>query len=376
MGGDEDSDVEDGDEDPLEANRLGRTSDMPDATFANRRPPHISPERKFAPRHAVNDFAICGRYAVTATIHLRIWDTYSGESVCTIMLHGDTKVTAVAFVYPSCSLDSMSGQPRTVWAGTKDGSLFEVDIVAQTITESRSNVHSHAIVGIFQTPENIVTTVDEAGKVQIWDCSQDADQAHTNRTPSLASLPRTQRMSDKHSFVQAFGTQLWSSQGPARHHHHPTLSSTPSSALRSPSIRVYDVGPRSNFPQTQRPVYLPESAGSVGAVSAGAAIPCQPNLVYLAHESGHVSIWEKDTLACISVVRVSTFAIMALEGVVDKLWAGNREGLVHIYDTSTTPWRVVKAWKASEEPLIGLKVDLGSVAAVSAVSSETLRLCG
>lgn len=353
----DESDVPGGaDEDPLEVSRAGRLCDMPDATFANRRPPRITPERTLCAKHTVHAFGVCGRYAITATVHIRLWDTYTGESVGTVQCPGESKVTAAEYMFSDPSaLRRSAGQVSRIWAGTKDGGLYEIDLAALGVLDSRGNVHSHPIVGIFRHPGNLVSTVDEAGKVQTWASSD------TNSPPSLASNPRTNRMGDKFTYCAAFGTQLWSASGPTRHHH----PGAPSATTRSPSIRVYDVAPTANFSLTSRPLFVPENAGAVGAVLSGAAVPAQPNLVYLAHESGHVSIWEKDSLTCTAVVRVSTYAITALEGVVDKLWAGNREGMIQVFDMSTMPWKVVKAWKASDEPIYGLKVDLGSIAEVS-----------
>ena len=353
-------------EDPLEVNRATRLSDMPDATFANRRPPRISPERTLSAKHAVNAFGVCGRYAVTATVHVRLWDTYTGESVGVVQCPGEGKVTAVEYVFTDTALREQIGQISRVWAGTKDGALFEIDLGTMRVLETRTNAHSHHIAGIFRHPGNLVSTVDEAGKVQIWSSSD------PKSSPSLSSNPRTNRMGDKHTFVQAFGTQLWSSSGPSRHH----VPGQPSAVTRSPSVRVFDVAPTANFALTSRPLFLPENAGAVGAITAGAAVPAQPNIVYLAHESGHVSIWEKDNLTCVSVVRVSTYAITALVGVVDKLWAGNREGIIQVFDMGSTPWKVVKAWKASDEPICGLAVDLGSIAEVrrsESVSKKSMR---
>ena len=351
-----DSDESDGQEgeDPLEANRAGRVGDMPDATFANRRPPRITPERTLSAKHAVNAFGVCGRYAVTATVHVRMWDTYTGESVGVVQCPGENKVTAVEYIFTDTALREQRGQVDKIWAGTKDGGLFEIDLSILKVTEIRSNAHSHTIAGIFRHPGNLVSTVDECGKVQIWS-SNDSRQA-----PSLNATPRTNRMGDKHTFCQAFGTQLWSSTGPHRHH----VPGQPSAVTRSPSIRIFDVSPGANFALCSRPLFLPENVGAVGTILAGAAVPAQPNLVYLAHESGHISIWEKDSLTCISTVRISTYAITALEGVVDKLWAGNREGVIQVFDMGCLPWKVLKAWKASDEPISGLSVDLGSIAEV------------
>lgn len=347
------SSASDEEDDNSDGKRL--LNEMPDASFANRRPPKITPERKVYPKHSVNAFAIHGRYAVAATTHIRIWDTWSGESTGIVSLQGEHKVVAVEFVFSQrdrCSDGSI------IWAGTKDGKLYEVDILAQQVVDSKIGAHSHPITGIFRAENNQIVTVCEAGKVQIW-----SNATYPDAAPSLSSLPRTQRMGEKHTFVQMFGNQLWSSHGPARHSH------IPSSANKSPAIRVYDTQSDSIFNATPRALYIPDGLGQVGCIMAGAVIPCQPNIVYLAHESGHISMWERDNPRCVNVIRVSVYAITAIAGVNDLLWTGNREGSIHVYDTTHTPWKVSKAWKASDEPVIGLQVDLATLASVSANTS-------
>lgn len=98
---------------------------------------------------------------------------------------------------------------------------------------------------------------------------------------------------------------------------------------------------------------------------AAATLGNQADVVYLSHETGHISVWDRNNVTCTSVFRVSNYAITAMQGVLSHLWTGNREGLIHVYDTSQTPWKVVKAWKGLNEPIVGILVDLGSVAKVS-----------
>lgn len=330
-------------------------SEMPDASFANRRPPNITPERRLYPKHSVSAFAVHGRYAISATTHLRIWDTWTGETTGVITLQGEHKVVAVEFVFT----DAERGKDgRIAWAGTKDGNLFEVDIQAQCVIETKNSAHSSPISVIYRASGNRVVTVCESGKVQIW--SNDADP---RAAPSLSSTPRTQRLGDKHCYLKCFGEQLWSCHGPLRQS---TLSSHLSSnAVRSPTIRVYDVGGNGAANLTTRAMHTLDNGCPVGPVMAGAIIPCEPNLVYLAHETGHISKWDRTALECIDVVRVSPYAITALEGVNDMLWAGNREGSIYVYDTQHTPWKVAKAWKAADEPICGLQVDLATLGTVS-----------
>lgn len=332
-----------------------RSYEMPDSTFANRRPPQISPDRCIPLKHAIHSIAINGRYAVTGSTHLRIWDTFTGESKAVIVLgSGDTKVTALQHIHPAGRAD-LGGD--LLWAGTKDGYLYEIDLTRMECSHSRMSAHSHSITGIYLTPNNTVTTVCEAGKVQQW--SNDADPT---AMPLLSSQPKTQRLADKHTFVQAIGSQLWSSTGPHRHH----ITSTSAAAARSPAIRVYNVGLNDTaFNINMKPAYLFEAAGQVGAVMAAATLGNQADVVYLSHETGHISVWDRNNVTCTSVFRVSNYAITAMQGVLSHLWTGNREGLIHVYDTSQTPWKVVKAWKGLNEPIVGILVDLGSVAKVS-----------
>ena len=330
--------------------------EMPDATFASRQPPKISPERTVSIGSPVSAVDVCGRYAVTATSLIRIWDTWTGEVIRTILLPGENTITAVKFIYP----DGNAGKdPVVIWAGTKNGHLFEVDLGSHSLVKPKTSAHSHAISGIFRVPGNFVVTICEFGKVQIW-----SNSINLGLTPSLSSQPSTQRLSSKQSFVQIIGKQLWSSHGPQRYPAHASNMAS-KAAYRSPAIRVYDLASDTNFSITRRPVYLPESAGSVGRVTACTTIPRQSKEIYLAHDTGHISVWDSTSLTCLFVLRISSYAITALEGVLDYLWAGNREGKVYVYDVRQSPWKVIKVWKAADEPIVGLRTDLTSVATVS-----------
>lgn len=348
-------------EDPGEDKKV--SIEMPDASFANRRPPYVTPERKLLPKHSVYAFAVHGRYAISATTHLRIWDTWTGETTGVITLQGENKIVAVEFVFT----DAERGRDgRIAWAGSKDGNLFEVDIQTLQVLETKTSAHASPIAAIYRAAGNRVVTVCDSGKVQMWSNDEDPDAA-----PSLSSTPRTQRLADKHCFLKCFDDQLWSCHGPLRQS---TISSHLSSnATRSPTIRVYGVTAEGATSLTTRAMHPLDNGCPVGPVMAGTMIPCEPNLVYLAHETGHISIWDKTALQCVNVVRISPYAITAVEGVNDLLWTGNREGSIHVYDTKHTPWKVAKAWKASDEPICGLQVDLATLGTVSIYG--TVAIC-
>ena len=342
-----------------------QVSDMPDAMFASRRPPKLSPERSIALSIPVHILAVCGRYAVTATLVLKIWDTLKGELVGTFPIAGEHKFTALEFI---CAKGEAEEVPLTIWVGTKAGHLFEIDIALGTLSQTNASAHTHAILGIFQIPGNLVITICKSGKVQTWTLS-----SNPSHGSALTSLPKTQWMSEKPTFVQAIGTQLWTSHGPDRHHAH--MSSDSRRAVsRSPSIRIYDALPDNSFTLTPRQIYLPESAGWIGSVMACTTLPYISNNVYLAHDSGHVSIWSKDSFTCLKVLRLSKYAITSLQGVLDCLWTGNRQGLVHVYREGDQSWKVVKIWKAADEPIIGLRIDTHSITKVSVPTKEARHM--
>jgi hypothetical protein len=83
-----------------------------------------------------------------------------------------------------------------------------------------------------------------------------------------------------------------------------------------------------------------------GAVTAAAVLSSNPPLVYLAHEGGYVSVFDRESLACLSVLKISSSDVLALEGVGDRLWAGYRTGMIHVYDVSTKPWTTTNTWMA------------------------------
>jgi hypothetical protein len=198
-----------------------------------------------------------------------------------------------------------------------------------------------------------MATLDETGKLQLWP------------TGDLTALPRTQRLAgtgnggDKTSaggYSAVLGTQLWT-------------ASRPSGTLRSPSVRVYDLSADGGaFNVTTRPATTSSDGGvGVGGVTAACVLPSRPNKAYLAHETGHISIWDRASGTCEQLVKVSTFQITVLVGVGRQLWAGYRTGMLFVYDTgegdedpagkSPEPWQVVKKWQAHADPVIGLIVD-------------------
>ena len=337
------------DEDDAAASAL---QEFPDATFANRRPPTLRNRRPIVASQ-FSAWAVRGSRVVTAHHRLHIWRTSaSGVTSESFPIAGDQqKFLAVEF--RPADADSPEDDGRYVWCGTKDGTLYEVDVDNLVVTATRGNVHAHPVCSILRTGRAMLT-LDEGGKCVLW-----GDGAG-DRAPQLASTTesRQQRVPDKQTFAALVGDELWTSSGPT------TKAGSTAVAMRSPQVRVFDPSCSRGagaFSLLARPLVTPESAGHIGAVTASAIVPALEHLVYLAHDNGFVSVWDRSTYACVVVQRVSPYAVSALVGVRRFLWAGFRTGYICVYDVASEPWVVVKAWKAHKDPVIRLTVDPASL---------------
>jgi WD40 repeat protein len=105
----------------------------------------------------------------------------------------------------------------------------------------------------------------------------------------------------------------------------------------------------------------PLSQANVGEVTSGAIISSQPDRVYFGHIDGKVTIYSKKDFECLGVVNVSLYKISSLVGVGDNLWAGYSTGMIYVYDTRSTPWKVLKDWKAHDKPIAGIIADRTSI---------------
>lgn len=253
---------------------------------------------------------------------------------------------------------------RYVWCGTKDGQLFEFDCVERRILDSRATLHSTPVVGIFRCKEGGMCSIDENAKVQIWS-SPTSGNSSSSSLVKISGSPRAQRIAEKTNFVKMISHRLWTASGPSG------SKTAPALAQRGPSIRVYDPDPSRPWTVTPRPICIPEAVIGgivVGMVTAGAVVPSRPELIYLGHESGHVSVWEtnfgrsspssskathnnsnshnfpgtltrsktelKDTepIKFRKLIKLSNYQITAMEGVTKYLWVGFRTGNVYVYE--------------------------------------------
>ncbi|KAI4527113.1 DNase I-like protein [Schizophyllum commune Loenen D] len=335
---------------------------LPDSSRSSRRPPVLSLREPGAPplRVTVPAYiqpALAGKFAVVASgNHVRVYDMSMSDSPIIDLGSKDfglkeLKATAATF-----------RDTRHVWIGTKEGHLFELDVLTASLTGARMAAHLHAVSHIFRHGDRMLTA-DTHGKMLVFAPSEPL---------TGGSSPRVVRFAEKQDFVQLLGGKLWTANRADQHNH-----GLPS---RLPIIRVYDIfNPAAAAGKSLLPIE------HVGAVTSATIIPSLPDTVYMGHEEGFVSIWDLKTPdghpKCTEVMKVSTNDILCLEGVNEKLWVGGRGGNICVYDVVPRPWLVTNAWLAHPTiSVLSLQVDyLGMdetkrLVVASCGRDETLKL--
>ncbi|KAJ9109144.1 hypothetical protein QFC21_000472 [Naganishia friedmannii] len=330
--------------------------EYPDSSRAHRRAPEFVPRQYISTnnQHHIHAFAVCGYKLCLASHVLRIYDLSLGDAQPVITF--DPKNIGLEFKGSAIKVAAVSFRPsspgieegRYVWCGIHLGHLIEVDTVTGKATQVRAATSACAITHIFRYKEHMLS-LDENGKMQVF--GPFGKSAKEDSLTMLSPL-RTIRIAERQTFARMLGNQVWTASGPA-------TRSTTDPSVRGPTIRVYDPLGDSGENNGNGMTYTSEWTG---AVTAAAVLSSDPSLVYLAHEGGYVSIFDRDSLACVSVFKISSSDVLSLEGVGDRLWAGYRTGMVHVYDVSTKPWTTTNTWLAHpEHPLLRIQVDKSSV---------------
>lgn len=319
----------------LSASAKRAMEEYPDATRANRRPPRFVPDIRMIQPHHIFAFAVFGRHVCTGAHHVRVYDTQMSEKPMFIV---DLRETGLEFRIKDPKVTAMAFRPgshpndegRYLWCGTKDGHLWELDIMTGQVTDTRACAHGAPVLNIFRWKSHILT-LDETGKLNVYDVQQ-SDKEDSHLSPTLS---RTLRVSDRYTFARMIRGQLWTATAP-------TARSTTTAASKGATIRVYEPCATGSSP----PAKTLFTTEWTGAVTSATVLPLDPDKVYLGHEGGFVSIWSSQDLACLQVMKVSANDILALEGVGERLWAGGRKGQIHVYDVSQKPWQTTNVWTA------------------------------
>ena len=239
-----------------------------------------------------------------------------------------TKVTALVFKPSSTAED----EGKRIWLGTSIGEIHEVDVPSQSIVKTKANAHTRKeIVRMFRHASEL-WTLDDSGELNVWKPDQKG-------MPSLDSQYNNFRTTRGHTFSIALGKHLWIAAGK--------------------DIRVYAPSARSDT--EFQVLWNALSQPNTGDVHSGATLSSKPEFVYFGHQDGKVSIYNRHDFSCTGVVNVSVYKLSSLAGVGDYLWAGFNTGMAYVYDTSKTPWKVMKDWKAHEKQILGINADRSAV---------------
>ncbi|KAG8720290.1 hypothetical protein FRC08_000650 [Ceratobasidium sp. 394] len=355
--GDESSDDSDDDAPPSQAISTSTSrrfqDDMPDSSQSRRQPPKLSqfPYFRISPGAlvAVSGFWVCVAYEdigvynsqdPSAPIHMIDLEHLGLE-----WRAKEPRVTAMEF-RPA---DNPEDDGRYLWCGTKDGHLFELDIRAGTLTDVLipAGGHSLTVTHILRYGRSMFT-MDESGKIIVF------EPPEGQHNPTLSRFTRSHRAADKQSFVRVLGRHLWTSSGSG--------SVNASHATRGPPFRTYDIS-SSTF--ATKHLFPSEP---VGPALCGAIIPQQPDLVYIGHESGSITVWRYDASSsqyiCVQTVKVSNSSIICMEGVTSRLWFCTRSGSITVCEArEELPWVITNQWQAhGDSPVVHISVDPYSIA--------------
>jgi len=328
------SEEESGEEDE---EKLQGVDMMPDTSLSSRSPPLLRfRDSDSEPRIHVHPHSGCvaisgSRIIVGHHHHLKIYDLSLSDMPVLIlgtkeMGIKDAKVTCMEF-RPTLKVEDRG---FLLWVGTKEGTIFEIDVRNGVVKGTKYAAHLHPITHIFRHGHSMIT-LDESGKALIFSPTDDRNDVVLATSP-----PRVFRTTEKQDFVKMIDGKLWTA---ARVEQHGS-----GSMQRLPIIRVFDIF----SPGSPGKSLLP--SGHVGPVTSATILPSQPRTVYLGHEEGYISLWFLDTddgyPQCIEVTRVAMSDVLCLEGVNDRLWAGGRNGMISAYDVSQRPWLVTNSWNA------------------------------
>ncbi|KAK9414388.1 putative Inositol polyphosphate-related phosphatase domain-containing protein [Seiridium unicorne] len=305
------------------------TTQYPDASHINRRPPFIKKGvHEIYTKYDTRIFDVCGQYVCTSGPLTRVWSLLDGELLMSFA-HGEgVKATAVAF---KCGL-GVEDEGTRVWLGNNLGEVMEADIATQSIVGNKSMAHGrNEIIKIYRHFSEM-WTLDDSGSLHVWGPDGQG-------SPNLNNAPhQTFRLPRGHTFSMLVGDEIWHATGKEIRVFAPTLDG-----------------------RTQVQVLMrPMIAEGAGEVTSGTLIKSQKNKVFFGHADGKVSIWSQQDFTCLGVLTVSTYKINCLAGVGPQLWAGFNTGKICVYDIDKSPWVVKKDWQGHDNPVIKIHTDQAS----------------
>lgn len=351
-----------------EAIHKKRLDEFPDSTHSSRRKPAFRPAFEVhAPAHvgvvAVAGNCVCvGHHSIKVydldSLHTPLHSVELKDLLHDLKIKDNHRITALGF-RPAVNKED---EGRYLWCGMKDGHLFEFDAWNGVICDVRPYAHAGAVTNIMRYGRNMVT-VGDAGKAFVF--SPPKENADLTLGRAGAAGLRYIRVPERQGFVQVFGHQLWTANGPGNN------GTGGATAVRGPTIRVYDLESGATGASGTKTLI---ASDPVGQVTCGTILPSRPEKIYLGHEGGTITIWNRDGIDGLGTpnhtgtIKVGTSDVLSLEGVRARLWAGSRVGTISTYDVETLPWTVTNTWRAHEEyPVFQIEADPYSIEKVRAI---------
>ncbi|KAI7162612.1 DNase I-like protein [Hortaea werneckii] len=300
-------------------------TDFPDSSRANRRPPRYRQRPWQIPtEYDTKLCAVSGEYVVTTGHSTRAWNLRTGEQLLNMAHNENVRVTALAFKPTPNPAD----EGKRVWLGTNTGEIHEVDISIQSLVKTKFHAHTRREIIRMYRHASELWTLDEGGELNVW-------LPDSKGMASLDSQCHNFRVPRGHTFSMVVGNHLWYASGKDLHIFNPGAATD------------------GEFQVTRQALTSP----GTGDITSGAMLSHQPDLVYLGHSNGKVSVYNRKDFSCQVVVNVSVYKLNSLVGVGEYLWAGYNTGMAYVYDTSTVPWTVKKDWQAHERHVSNIVAD-------------------
>jgi hypothetical protein len=133
-------------------------------------------------------------------------------------------------------------------------------------------------------------------------------------------------------------------------------------------IRIYQPGNEAASAALTKPL----SQHGTGDVTCGTWSDQDGGRAYFGHIDGRVTIYSTKDYSLIGNVKASDYKINSMSFVGDKLWAVFKTGMVYVYDTSSSPWKVKKDWRAHQGPATDIILDPRSFWALQRLQVATI----
>ncbi|KAI9726060.1 MAG: hypothetical protein M1828_002068 [Chrysothrix sp. TS-e1954] len=312
------------------SNASSTLPELPLSSNSNRRPPNYRDgPRIISTGYETKLLDVCGEFVCTSGILTRVWSVLTGKLLLSLTQAESVKITAMAFK-PARNHEE---EGTRLWLGTNWGELQEVDIPSKKIVATNVAAHNrHEIIKIHRHAAQL-WTIDDEGKLYVW-------PADTTGSPNLEVGIQNPKLPRGRTSSVAVGARLW--------------------YACSKDIRSFAP---SSKPETS-PFQLSDGAfaqSTLGEISSGAILSTQPDHVYFGHSDGRISVWSRKDFKLRRIVHISNYKVSCLIGAGSYLWAGLNTGKICVYDTTSRPWMLKKAWQPHNGPVTAIVVDRSSI---------------